>query len=48
MFGVEETQLWRCVIAFKFGEDWKGGDHCLVGISMFVVFEGVKDGLGDA
>lgn len=40
-FGVEETQLWRCVIAFKFREDWRDGDHCLLGVSMFVVFGGV-------
>ena len=25
-FGVEETRLWRRVVALKFGEEWGGGD----------------------
>ena len=24
-FGVEETRLWRRVVALKFGEEWGGG-----------------------
>ena len=37
-FGNEETQLWRRVVAFKFGEEWGNGLLSLVGECMGVVY----------
>ena len=37
-FGVEETQLWRQVVALKFGEEWGDGPPSWVRVYMGVVY----------
>ena len=45
-FGVEETQIWRRVVASKFGKEWGGGPSSREGVSMGVVCGGVSRRVG--
>ena len=45
-FGVEETRIWRRVVASKFGKEWGGGPSSREGVSMGVVCGGVSRRVG--
>ena len=45
-FGVEETRLWRRVVALKFGEEWGVGLPSWVGVFMGVVYGEVSEKVG--
>ena len=45
-FGVEETRIWRRVVASKFGKEWGDGPSSREGVSMGVVCGGVSRRVG--